>query len=71
MVGVDSLSALVDPTRRRIVELPGRGEHAAGDIVRNLAVSAPAGGLEPRPFWSTRTRLAAEYDSRLAPGRPQ
>jgi len=39
---MDTFSALADPTRRHIVELLGRGEHAAGEIVRNFAVSAPA-----------------------------
>jgi DNA-binding transcriptional ArsR family regulator len=39
---VSSLSALADPTRRAIVELLSRGEHAAGEIVERFAVSAPA-----------------------------
>lgn len=42
MIGMDSFSALADPTRRHIVELLGRGEQAAGEITRNFAVSAPA-----------------------------
>jgi DNA-binding transcriptional ArsR family regulator len=39
---MDTFSALSDPTRRHIVELLGRGEQAAGEIVGNFAVSAPA-----------------------------
>src|SRR5258708_9974498 len=39
---MDSCGALADATRRHIVELLGRGEHAAGAIARNFAVSAPA-----------------------------
>lgn len=39
---MDSFTALADPTRRRIVELLGGGECAAGDIVRRFDVSAPA-----------------------------
>lgn len=37
-----ALAALADPTRRRIVELLGRGERAAGEIVQAFDVSAPA-----------------------------
>ena len=39
---MDALSALADPTRRRIVELLGRGERAVGEIVEEFEVSAPA-----------------------------
>ena len=39
---MSSLSALADPTRRRIVELLSRGEQAAGDIVAQFKLSAPA-----------------------------
>ena len=35
-------AALADPTRRRIVELLAAGERAAGDIVAEFDVSAPA-----------------------------
>lgn len=37
-----SLTALADPTRRQIVEMLSRGERAAGDIVDEFAISAPA-----------------------------
>lgn len=39
---MESLTALADPTRRRIVEMLGRGERAAGDIAGRFAVSGPA-----------------------------
>jgi len=39
---MDALAALADPTRRRIVELLGRGERSAGDLVGEFDVSAPA-----------------------------
>jgi len=37
-----SLSALADPTRRRIVELLAVEEYAAGEIVEEFDMSAPA-----------------------------
>lgn len=39
---MESLTALADPTRRKIVEMLGQGERAAGDIADRFAVSAPA-----------------------------
>ncbi|MDI1247595.1 MAG: metalloregulator ArsR/SmtB family transcription factor [Lacunisphaera sp.] len=36
------LTALADPTRRRIVELLAREEYTAGEIVAEFALSAPA-----------------------------
>jgi DNA-binding transcriptional ArsR family regulator len=39
---MDPFAALADPTRRRIVELLGRGERAAGELVDEFDVSAPA-----------------------------
>jgi DNA-binding transcriptional ArsR family regulator len=39
---MDALAALADPTRRRIVELLGRGERSAGELVDQFDVSAPA-----------------------------
>lgn len=37
-----SLTALADPTRRRIVELLAREEYTAGEIVAEFDLSAPA-----------------------------
>ena len=39
---MDGFLALADPTRRRIVELLGSGEQAAGAIGAQFAVSPPA-----------------------------
>ena len=39
---MESLTALADPTRRKIVEMLGRGERAAGEIAERFAVSGPA-----------------------------
>jgi DNA-binding transcriptional ArsR family regulator len=39
---MESLTALADPTRRRIVEMLGRGERGAGDIAEHFDVSGPA-----------------------------
>jgi DNA-binding transcriptional ArsR family regulator len=39
---MQSLAALADPTRRRIVELLSRGERSAGEIVAAFEMSAPA-----------------------------
>jgi len=39
---MDSLAALADPTRRRIVELLARRDRTAGELVAQFAVSAPA-----------------------------
>ena len=39
---MDPLAAVADPTRRRIVELLGRGERSAGELVEEFDVSAPA-----------------------------
>ncbi len=39
---MQSLAAISDPTRRRIVELLARGERTTGQIVAEFKVSAPA-----------------------------
>lgn len=39
---MDGLTALADPTRRRIVELLAQGERPAGEIVAEFSISAPA-----------------------------
>ena len=39
---MQSLSALADPTRRRIVELLARGDRTAGELAENFDMSAPA-----------------------------
>jgi len=39
---MQSLAAIADPTRRRIVELLAQGDRTAGDLVKEFDVSAPA-----------------------------
>lgn len=39
---MQSLVALADPTRRRIVELLAKDEYSAGELVEEFDVSAPA-----------------------------
>jgi DNA-binding transcriptional ArsR family regulator len=39
---MDSLAALADPTRRRIVEMLAQHELAAGDIAHRFTLTAPA-----------------------------
>jgi DNA-binding transcriptional ArsR family regulator len=39
---MDSLAALADPTRRRIVETLANGPLASGDIARRFDITAPA-----------------------------
>ena len=62
MTDLDStLSALADPTRRRVIEMLRREPHRAGDIALALGMSAPAtsrhlrvlrkrGLIEEQPF---------------------
>lgn len=39
---MQSLAAIADPTRRRIVELLAEGERTAGELVEEFDLSAPA-----------------------------
>ncbi len=39
---MQSLAAIADPTRRRIVELLARGDRTAGELVHEFDLSAPA-----------------------------
>lgn len=39
---MQSLAAIADPTRRRIVELLARGDRTAGELVDEFDLSAPA-----------------------------
>ena len=39
---MDRFAALAEPTRRRIIELLGSGEHAAGALGQNFEISPPA-----------------------------
>ena len=42
MAGVQSLRAIADPTRRRIIELLAVRERTAGELVEEFDMSAPA-----------------------------
>ena len=39
---MEAFAALADPTRRHIVEMLAEGEHAAGEIAGQFAISQPA-----------------------------
>lgn len=39
---MESLAAIADPTRRRIVELLAEGERSTGELVKEFDLSAPA-----------------------------
>jgi DNA-binding transcriptional ArsR family regulator len=39
---MQSLAAIADPTRRRIVELLAEGERTSGELVEEFSMSAPA-----------------------------
>ncbi|WP_041373304.1 ArsR/SmtB family transcription factor [Phenylobacterium zucineum] len=66
-----TLAALADPNRRRVVELLAQRPRAAGELARELGVSAPAmsrhlkslraGGLveESHPEFDARVRIYA------------
>ena len=66
-----TLAALADPHRRRVIELLSRGPRAAGDLARELDLSAPAmsrhlrtlrqSGLvgESHPEFDARVRIYA------------
>jgi len=67
----DTLAALADPNRRRVVDLLARGPRAAGDLAREAGLSAPAmsrhlktlrqSGLveESHPEFDARVRIYA------------
>jgi DNA-binding transcriptional ArsR family regulator len=57
---VDAIAALVDPTRRRILELLAEGERTAGEIAAEFQIS--------RPGVSKHLRVLREH--RLVRARP-
>ena len=63
----DTLSALADPTRRRVVDMLRKRPHRAGDLARASRVSAPAMSRHQRVL--RRTGLIEEQrnteDARL------
>ena len=58
---MQSLSALADPTRRRIVEILATGAMSSGDIARRFEISAPA----------VSQHLRTLRDAKLVRVRPQ
>jgi DNA-binding transcriptional ArsR family regulator len=58
---MESLSALADPTRRRIVEMLATGAMSSGDIARRFEISAPA----------VSQHLRTLRDAKLVRVRPQ
>jgi DNA-binding transcriptional ArsR family regulator len=63
---MDSLSALADPTRRRIVESLAGGPLSSGDIARRFAVTAPAISQHLKTLRNARlVRVRAEAQRRI------
>ena len=63
---MDSLSALADPTRRRIVETLAEGALSSGDIARRFSISAPAISQHPKTLRQARlVRVRAEAQRRI------
>jgi len=66
MGGMEAFAALADPTRRRIVELLGSGERAAGDISARFAATAPAISQHLKALREARlVRVRAEGQRRM------
>jgi DNA-binding transcriptional ArsR family regulator len=63
---MDSLSALADPTRRRIVETLAEGALSSGDIARRFSISAPAISQHLKTLRQARlVRVRAEAQRRI------
>jgi DNA-binding transcriptional ArsR family regulator len=63
---MDSLAALADPTRRRIVETLSRGALSSGDIARRFSISAPAISQHLKTLRLARlVRVRAEAQRRI------
>lgn len=58
MTAQTTLSALADPTRRRIFERLRHGSHAVGDLARYARISQPAASQHLRML--RRARLVAD-----------
>jgi DNA-binding transcriptional ArsR family regulator len=65
-VVMDSLTALADPTRRRIVETLSQGALSSGDIASRFAISAPAISQHLKTLRLARlVRVRAEAQRRI------
>jgi DNA-binding transcriptional ArsR family regulator len=63
---MDSLTALADPTRRRIVETLSQGALSSGDIASRFAISAPAISQHLKTLRLARlVRVRAEAQRRI------
>ncbi len=63
---METLVALADPTRRRIVELLARGERPVGAIADRFEISAPAISQHLKVLREARlVRVRAEAQSRI------
>ncbi|HYW60213.1 MAG TPA: metalloregulator ArsR/SmtB family transcription factor [Xanthobacteraceae bacterium] len=63
---MDSLAALADPTRRRIVEMLAHRELSAGEIADHFAASAPAISQHLKVLRAARlVRVRAEAQRRI------
>jgi len=63
---MDSLAALADPTRRRIVETLAEGALSSGDIARRFSISAPAISQHLKTLRRARlVRVRAEAQRRI------
>jgi DNA-binding transcriptional ArsR family regulator len=63
---MDSLAALADPTRRRIVETLSQGALSSGDIARRFSISAPAISQHLKTLRLARlVRVRAEAQRRI------
>jgi DNA-binding transcriptional ArsR family regulator len=63
---MDSLAALADPTRRRIVETLAQGALSSGDIASRFSISAPAISQHLKTLRLARlVRVRAEAQRRI------
>ena len=63
---MDSLSALADPTRRRIVEDLARGPLSSGEIASRFAITAPAISQHLKTLRNARlVRVRADAQRRI------
>jgi DNA-binding transcriptional ArsR family regulator len=63
---MDSLAALADPTRRRIIETLAEGALSSGDIARRFSISAPAISQHLKTLRQARlVRVRAEAQRRI------
>jgi DNA-binding transcriptional ArsR family regulator len=63
---VQSLTALADPTRQRIVEMLAAGAMSSGDIARRFAITAPAVSQHLKTLRDARlVRVRAEAQKRI------